>query len=113
MYDRTNCGQNLRRFTAVNLAPWHNYKWASYQIMRVFGRDFIGPFFHALFPDVAFDTNKMRFPAVCTLLSYMRLAYPQFRERLIIARQQPAVNNRALSLLDNMWSMFEFFIPVV
>ena len=78
MYDKSNVGQHLRKYIGVHLAPWHNYKWASIMIIKIFGRDFIGPFFHRLFPNHAFDMNKMKFPAVCTLLSYMRLSYPSF-----------------------------------
>ena len=80
----------------------------------MFGKDFIGPFFHNLFPDVAFDVNKMSFPAVCTILSIMRLAYPQFRDMLKETVQNSSVlQPRCVILVKNLWYLFEFFIPVV
>ena len=113
MYYKSNVGQHLRKYIGVHLAPWHNYKWASIMIIKIFGRDFIGPFFHRLFPNHAFDMNKMKFPAVCTLLSYMRLSYPSFRDQLMEAKNTDGLSVRATTLLNNMWSMFEYFIPVV
>ena len=113
MYDKSNVGQHLRKYVGVHLAPWHNYKWASVMIIKVFGRDFVGPFFHRLFPNHAFDINKMKFPAVCTLLSYMRLSYPAFRSQLREAIESEDLTIRSKTLLTNLRSMFEYFIPVV
>ena len=113
MYDKSDVGQHLRKYVGVHLAPWHNYKWACIMIMKIFGRDFIGPFYHRLFPNHAFDLNKMKFPAVCTLLSYMRLSYPSFRAQLMEAKNTEGLPVRVTTLLNNMWSMFEYFIPVV
>ena len=113
MYDKSNVGQHLRKYVGVHLAPWHNYKWASVMIIKVFGRDFVGPFFHRLFPNHAFDINKMKFPAVCTLLSYMRLSYPAFSSQLREAIESEDLTIRSKTLLTNLRSMFEYFIPVV
>ena len=115
MYDNSGTGIYLRRYMNVALAPWHNYKWATFQIARVFGRDFIGPFFHTLFPNRSYDVNKMHLPSITTLLSYicMRLAYPSFKQQLVEAREIPNLTPRSKSLLENMLSLFEFFIPVV
>ena len=96
----------------VSLAWWHNYKWASFRIMNVFGADFIGGFFHALFPDTAFDINKMSFPSVTTLLSYIRLAYSDFVVQLDTAIAAPR-SARSAVMLGNLKALCGFFIPVV
>lgn len=112
LYDKSNAGQHLRKYVGVSLAWWHNYKWASFRIMTVFGSDFIGSCFHALFPDRAFDVSKMSFSSVCTILSYIRLSYASFQDDLSSALTGD-INMRAKQLLTNLQLMVEYFIPVV
>lgn len=112
MYDKTNSGQYLRKYVGCSLAWWHNYKWACFRIMTVFGSDFIGSCFHSLFPDRAFDVQKMSLSSVSTIMSYIRLAYPQFKDDLSNALQDnPSIRSR--QILVNLQLMMEFFIPVV
>lgn len=113
MYDRSNDTKHLRTFTGVSLAWWHNYKWITSRIMIVFGNDFIGPMFHHLFPDRAYDVKKMSHTAKTTYLSYIRLAYPSFRTQLetVLARQDLATDKR--TILQNLSDLCTYFIPVV
>jgi hypothetical protein len=113
MYDISGAGRHLRRYTAVSLALWHNIKWATARICILFGNDFIGPFFHRLFPDHCYDPKKMSHPSLTSILSIMRLSYPSFKEELVKARQTPRLTPRARALLDNLFHMFEMFIPIV
>lgn len=97
----------------ISLAWWHNYKWASHAICSTFGRDFIGPFFHQLFPDRAFDISKMQLPAISTLLTYLRLAFPALKKQLLKAKEGEELSVSSKTMLDNLWVMFDYFIPVV
>lgn len=97
-----------------SLAWWHNYKWATYRILTVFGVDFIGPLFHNLFPDRSFDVKKMSVPAATAILSYIRLSYKSVKPELDAAISLGnSVNPTFMILLLNLRDLFEYFIPVV
>ena len=97
-----------------SLAWWHNYKWATYRIMSVFGVDFIAPLFHNLFPDRSFDVKKMSVPAATAILSYIRLSYTSVKPELDAAiALGNTVNPTFMILLLNLRDLFEYFIPVV
>lgn len=113
MYDRTDCGRHLRKYVGCSLAWWHNYKWAMHRLCTVFGNDFIAPFFHSLFPNSSFLANKMKPPALATILTIIRLSYPRFQVQLAEARASVDNPPRVTNLLDNLFQMIELFIPVV
>ena len=97
-----------------SLAWWHNYKWATYRIMSVFSVDFIGPLFHALFPDRNFNVKMMSVPSCTAILSYIRLSYPKVKPELDAAiLQGNRVHPSQMILLLNLRDLFEYFIPTV
>jgi len=112
-YDKSECCKKLRQFTSVHLAWWHNYKWASRKIFEVFGKDFIAGMFHTLFPSVNFNMKYMSHTTINTYLTYIRLAYPSFRQQLVSALRKDDLTEHARQVLMNLQSMCEFFIPVV
>jgi len=113
MYEKTNSGANLRKYTFCSLAWWHSYKWATQQVVKVFSSDLLAPWFHHLWPKREFNNSKISHPARTTYLSYIRLAYPKFRELLKKALDKQGLNERQVALLTNLRDMCEFFIPVV
>lgn len=113
MYDRSDAGRNLRRYMGVSLAWWHSFKWATKRIVVVFACDFIAPMFHSLFPTKELSPMKISHTSACTLLSYIRLAYPSFRGALEAALANPVLLPRQLAILRNLSYLCEFFIPVV
>lgn len=113
MYCRSNGGKLFRRYFGVSLAWWHTYKWCSKRIVQVFDADFFGPLFHHLFPRREFCSDKLKLPAVTTYLSYVRLAYPLFKEKLTTALGKPYLTERQRCLLQNLSDLCEYFIPVV
>ena len=113
MYDLSGCGRLLRRYTALSLAWWHNHKWATRQIVRVFGSDFIVPLFHHLFPEKGFVLDKIKHSALTTYITYIRVAYPKFKNELSVAVRRLDLNTHQKSILTNLQDMCEFFIPVV
>ena len=112
MYDRTNCGAQLRKFMSVSLAWWHNYKWATKMICKIFSSDFFVPLYHHLFPDRQCNIAMWSHTGIVTFCNYIRLAYPAFREQL---RQSLTgqLSTRQRVLLTNLTDLCEFFIPVV
>ena len=113
MYDPTGAADNLRTHTGLSLAWWHSYKWATKRIMVVYAGDFIAPYFHYMYPDKQFSPMKQSHPANCTYLSYMRLAYPYFRDQLQAALRRPLLFPRQKTILTNLLNLLEYFIPVV
>jgi hypothetical protein len=81
--------------------------------MQVFGKDIIGPMFHHLFPNKEFSVAKMKLPALTTYLTFIRLAYPAFKEQLHTATGRADLTVRQQTVLQNMTDLVEFFIPVV
>ena len=113
MYDQSNATVQLRKYCGVSLAWWHSYKWATKMIMTVFATDFIAPLFHHLFPYNEFNVEKMSLPSHTCILTYIRLSYPSFRQQLIDAKNRGGLNIRCQTLLENLFNLCEFFIPVV
>jgi hypothetical protein len=113
MYDRSNATKLLRDYCSLSLAWWHSYKWCTKMIMTVFANDFIAPLFHQLFPCNEFNVDKMGLPSQTCILTYIRLAYPSFRTQLIEAKNHGDLSIKNQTLLNNLTSLCEFFIPVV
>lgn len=113
MYDKSGAGILLRKYTGVSMAWWHSYKWATKRVMEVFGKDFIGPMFHHMFSDKEYNVNKMSHTARVTYLSYIRLAYPLFKEALEEALLKRNLTTRQKTVLQNLSDLCEYFIPVV
>ena len=113
MYDNSGAGILLRRYTGLSLAWWHNCKWTTKLVMKVFADDFIAPMFHFLFPGKEFNVDKSRHTSNTTMLSYIRLAYPSFKEQLTSTLQDPTLSVRGKNLLTNLQSLCEYFIPTV
>lgn len=114
MYDKSGGGVKLRKFMGVSLAWWHNYKWASNKIWSVFSVEFIAPLFHHLFPSKQFRVDKASHSQITTILSYIRLSYPSFKDKLdALMETSDMMTVRQRSLLQNLQDLCEYFIPVV
>ena len=103
----------MRKYMAVSLAWWHTYKWSTLLTMKLFSCDFIGPWFHHLFPDRSFNVDYLKLPKATTYLTWIRLAYPSFRSKLNESLEKNDLNNRQKTLLTNLKDLCEYFIPVV
>jgi hypothetical protein len=113
-YDKNDAGTNLRKYTGWSLAWWHNYKWATFRILLVFGPDFIAPLFHRIFPDREFAPRKMSVPSATAILSYIRLSYAAVKPDLDAAiKLGNAIRPNQMVLLLNLRDLFEYFIPTV
>ena len=113
MYDRSEGGKRLRTYVGCSLAWLHSYKWATKRIMIVYASDFIAPLFHYLWPARQFDPTKFSHTSATTILSYIRLAYPGFKNSLLEHLANPIITVRQRTILQNLQHLCEFFIPVV
>lgn len=113
MYDRSEGGKRLRTYVGCSLAWWHSYKWATKRILIVYANDFIAPLFHYLWPARQFDPMKCSHTSATTILSYIRLAYPGFKNSLQEQLANPIITVRQRTILQNLQHLCEFFIPVV
>ena len=114
LYDKSGCGENIRKYVAVTLSPWHNYKQACLLIFRKFGRTFIARVFHSLFPKQAFKPKPKRLSSVLTILQWLRISYPKWRHELedLIASSDNMEDAMPVHAV-NLQLMMTFFIPVV
>ena len=55
----------------------------------------------------------MKLPAMTTYLSYIRLAYPSFRQQLLDLLGRGDLSVRQRTYLTNLRDLCEYFIPVV
>jgi hypothetical protein len=81
--------------------------------MQVFANDFIAPMFHFMFPTREYSVKKQRHTANMVYLSYIRLAYPSFKDQLNTALADQTMDPRKKVLLKNLQSLCEYFIPAV
>ena len=112
-YDKSGGGKNFRKYCGISLAWWHSYKWATKYIMKVFSTDFIAPYLHFMFPSRTLNIEAMQHTNHVTYLTYIRLAYPSFKEELAIAMSRPGLTVKQRSMLRNLRDLCEYFIPVV
>jgi hypothetical protein len=113
MYDSSGCMFKFRSYTSVHLAWWHNYKWCTKKIMEVFADDFMAGLFHTLFPAHKFIVKYMSHTTISTYLSYVRLAFPSFRDQLNTAMNDVSITGQYKVVLTNLFYLCEYFIPVV
>ena len=113
MYDKKSGGKRFRERCSVSLAWWHSFKWTTKAIMIVFSNDIIAPLFHHLFPSNQYSPEKMKLSSHTTMLTFIRLSYPLFRDELKEAVNRGGLTERSQTLLDNIYSLCEFFIPTV
>ena len=113
MYDKSKAGHKLGRYCGISLAWWHSYKWATKKILQVFACDFFGPLFHHLFPLRNFRPQSSSLSSNATLLTYVRLAYPEFKKDLNDALAMRTISVEQRVLLQNLSDLCTFFIPVV
>ena len=81
-YDSSGGGRLLRKFTSINLAPWHNFKHGVELIWKTFALDFFAPMYHALYPGTKFYC-KLQSPQEPTMMMLcVAKAYPSVKARV-------------------------------
>lgn len=125
----------IRHDLFLVLGPWHTYQHAHRLIWQEFRQTFLAPAFFSVCPGkVLFFAPKLQESS--TFLSWLRLAYPDFRDELLQAvatsrnqyrdtmlsyaqhikerkESMPAVTRARYVHLCNLLYLFEFVVPVV
>ena len=113
MYDKSKCGDELRRKCAVFMGLWHPYKQATILIWRRFATSIIAPLFHHLYPGSSFFTKPKTLTQATTLLTCMRLAYESVKDDIHETLLDYNLDQGHRALAQNLVDVCEFFIPVV
>jgi hypothetical protein len=115
LYDSSKVCDSMRQWFTVTLGSWHPYKQANLIVWGHWGQRWFGPLFHDLIPNGKFFKSP-RLITVATFFTYVRLAYPYFRNDLKNAMAKSKGDTQVpatyAALLD-LHQLLEFFIPVV
>ena len=112
-YDQSDGGKRIRDRIVVTLGLWHVYKHTCFAVYDRFADCFIAGCFHSLFPGGIFKRKPQYLSTIVTIFTYIRLAYPTFRQQLDNALAREDVSDSSKQHLINMKSLCEFYIPAV
>jgi hypothetical protein len=112
MYDLNDGGARARTRVVLTLGYWHTYKQANFLVYAAFAKSFMAGCFHTLFPNIPFWPKPRHLSTIITMLTYIRLAYPAFKERLADALTLE-IGTAQTQHLINLQVLCEFYIPVV
>ena len=113
VYDHSGIGKVFGRKVHITLGLWHNFKQASIILWRRFSLDFIGPLFHHMFPGVQFFAQNPKLVHVTTMLTYIRMSYPSWKDDLQNLRTDRTLHRSSRAHVHNLTALVEFFIPTV
>ena len=111
-YDTSGLGQEFRQTFGLTMGWWHCYKQANIAVWKFASAHFLGPMFHSLIPRHGFKKSP-KLISIVTYFSYIRLAYPTFKDQLMRAILNPYVSNNNMRHLKNLRTLCEYFIPTV
>lgn len=109
----SNAGKFLRERVVSVLGFWHVYKHCTFAIWENYAVSFITGLCHELFPSAPFKLKPRHLSSAATVLSYIRLSYPNFRDELMAALRTPDLSPASKIHLINLKALCEFYIPVV
>ena len=117
LYDASRVGEPMQRWLCLTLGTWHPYKQACTVVWQHWAQRIFGPLWNHLIPGANF-MSKARLPSICTLLTYVRLAYPHFKRQLssaIRTSRARVTDNEVVAFtnLVDLKKLCEYFIPVV
>jgi len=115
LYDASGVGQPMCQWMVVTLGTWHPFKQANHVLWKQWSKRIFAPLFHDLIPNARFFL-KPKLATISTFLTYIRFAYPKFRDELEEAIQYCKIHNSRpieLSHLRDLAKLIEWFIPVV
>ena len=111
-YDESNGLKHFRTYFAINLAWWHTFKHACYQIWKRFAAMWWTPIHHHLWPGVNYFPKPGSFAYIQAFLQSMLLSYPNWAEHLRTALEGDIPLTSRVALKDLQF-LLEFAIPVV
>ena len=115
MYDNSEVGKPYRSWCCVQLGTWHSYKQACTVVWGHWAARVFAPLYNFLINNANFR-KKARLTTIARFLTYVRLAYPFFRQELkdTISEVRAAnLDNVAKTQLYDLTKLLVYFIPVV
>ena len=113
MYDQTGGGENLRRYTSVNLAWWHTFKLAAQKIWRKFACDVFAPLWHFLYPSHIFYNKPNSFVCIQAHFVWLMLALPSVQSSIDDMLTRSDLSPAARIFLKDLDFLLNIAIPVV
>jgi hypothetical protein len=117
IYSKNAAMAGTRSWFAPSLGCWHSYKQGNIQVFRAFRHEFLAQLHFEMFPAQPWFANLARLPKLVLLFSWIRLAYPAFRQNLKDAITQMRLNEESTKAgyvhLKNLEFMCEWCIPLV
>jgi len=112
MYDPSGVGRELLNRVAPVLGLWHPVKQLMLLIWRRFAPSFFAPLLHALVPGSRYH-EKPQLIKIHSIFTYLRLAYPAVRDRLMSMHGDLQITLTGRSFVANLLDLFEFYIVLV
>ena len=112
IYNRSNGLEFYQQNFVLTLGTWHPYKVAVENVFFAFLSTFLGPAYHALFPDHSILV-KPKLTHLENLFSMLSRAYPHFRRQLLTAYASADETDPFFTDIQNLHDLFEFFLPLV
>ena len=108
---------NTKMWFGPTLGAWHSYKQANAIIFRMFQSEFFVQLHFEMFPGQPFFFGQKKLTKNVVLFSWIRLAYPSFKEKLSAAIKHMEETNSGSKAgyrhLLNLKFLCEWLIPVV
>ena len=102
---------------APSLGMWHSYKQGNIEIFRLYSNDLLMGLHFRMTPGQPFYLKKKKLSPILMIFSWIRLAYPKFRDELmstIASMEEDNSTSRAgYRHLKNIEFLCEWYIPVV
>ena len=101
----------------LTLGTWHPYKQANVLVWQHFAQRWLGPLVNYIDPGSNFS-KKSKLHTISTWLTYIRIAYPLFKDQLesaIVTASDNYFQGKpfVLKYLKELHQLVEFFIPTV
>ena len=108
---------DAKSWFAPTLGLWHSYKQGNIEVFRLYSNDILMGLHFRMTPGQPFYLKKKKLSPILMILSWIRLAYPRFREDLMSAIASMEADNSTARAgyrhLKNIKFLCEWYIPVV
>jgi len=117
VYSKSAPMAEAKSWFAPTLGLWHSYKQGNIEVFRLYQQDILMGLHFKMTPGQPFYLQKKKLSPILMMLSWIRLAYPSFRDDLKSAITDMEANNSTSRAgyrhLKNIEFLCEWFIPVV
>ena len=109
--------KDAKSWLAPTLGMWHSYKQANIEVLRLYMNEFFAGLHFKMTPGQPLYLTSKKLSPILMQFSWVRLAYPAFRDQLKAALlHMETVNSTSKAgyrHLKNLEFLCDWFIPVV